>query len=134
MKNLRLVYWISTGLIVLLMGISAVSYLLRVPHFVESTRELGYPLYLLSMLGVAKLLGLAALLVPGWPRLKEWAYAGFVINLVGAAWSHAAVGQYDHATLALAWLAVLLTSYVAFRKRSAVSFVDQHAAPRQVAG
>src|SRR4028118_1897864 len=65
MKNLKkspLVYWTSTGLISLLMGISAVSYLLRVPHFVDATRELGYPLYFMAILGTAKVLGVAALL------------------------------------------------------------------------
>ena len=114
MKNLKkspLVYWTSTGLISLLMGISAVSYLLRVPHFVDATRELGYPLYFMAILGTAKVLGVAALLWPGWPRLKEWAYAGFTFNLVGATWSHLATGQLDHAALSAAWLAVLLTSY-----------------------
>ena len=109
-KKRALVCWVSTGLIVLIMGISAVSYLLRVPHFVESTHELGYPTYFMSILGVAKLLGVLALLWPGWPRLKEWAYAGFTFNLVGATWSHLAVGQLDHAALAAAWLAVLLAS------------------------
>jgi uncharacterized membrane protein YphA (DoxX/SURF4 family) len=134
MTKLTLVYRISTGLIVLIMGISAVSYLLRVPHFVESTQSLGYPAYLMSLLGVAKLLGLAALLVPGWPRLKEWAYAGFTINLIGATWSHLAVGQYEHAPLAVVWLAVLLTSYVTLRRRMANKATAAVASPLAVHG
>jgi hypothetical protein len=116
MKKITLTYRISTGLVVVLMGLSGIAYLLRLEHFAASTRELGYPAYLMSMLGVAKLLGLTALLTPKFDRLKEWAYAGFSFNLLGAAWSHTAVGQYDHAALALLWLGVLATSYLSFRK------------------
>jgi hypothetical protein len=116
MKKITLTYRISTGLGAAIMGLSGIAYLLRLEHFAASTRELGYPAYLMSMLGVAKLLGITALLAPKFDRLKEWAYAGFSFNLLGAAWSHAAVGQYDHAALALLWLGVLLTSYLSFRK------------------
>ncbi|HEX8529702.1 MAG TPA: DoxX family protein [Cytophagales bacterium] len=116
MKKITLIYRISTGLVAVLMGLSGMAYLLRLEHFAASTRELGYPVYLMSMLGVAKLLGIAALLAPKFDRVKEWAYAGFTFNLLGAAWSHAAIGQYDHALLALLWLGVLLTSYLSFRK------------------
>jgi uncharacterized membrane protein YphA (DoxX/SURF4 family) len=52
--------------------------------FVEDLQRLGYPEYLLTILGIAKLLGVAALLYPGMPRLKEWAYAGFAFDLGGA--------------------------------------------------
>ena len=55
--------------------------------------HLGYPLYLLTIMGVAKVLAVAALLAPGWPRLKEWAYAGIVFVYLGAACSHFAVGD-----------------------------------------
>lgn len=119
MKKTRIIYWVTTALIVFIMGVSAVSYLLRVEHFVESTRALGYPLYLMSILGVAKLLGILTLLLPRFPKLKEWAYAGFVFNLIGAAWSHAAVGEYTHVPLALLWLAVLITSYLTYQRLQA---------------
>ncbi len=116
MKRNRIIYRVTTLLIAFIMGVTAVGYLLGVAHFADSTRELGYPLYLMSLLGVAKLLGIAALLTPGFARLKEWAYAGFVFNLLGATWSHLAVGQYSHVPLALLWLGVLVLSYVTFRR------------------
>jgi uncharacterized membrane protein YphA (DoxX/SURF4 family) len=116
MKNITLTYRISTWLVVAIMGLSGIAYLLRLEHFAASTRELGYPAYLMTILAVAKLLGVTALLVPRFDRLKEWAYAGFTFNLLGAAWSHTAVGQYDHAALALLWLGVLATSYLSLRK------------------
>jgi hypothetical protein len=55
--------------------------------------RLGYPSYFLPFIGVAKLLGVAALLAPGLPTLKEWAYAGFVFDMVGAMYSHICVGD-----------------------------------------
>ena len=48
---------------------------------------LGYPLYIIPFIGVAKLFGAIALLIPGFPRIKEWAYAGLIFDLVGAAYS-----------------------------------------------
>jgi hypothetical protein len=124
-----MIYRATTLLIAFIMGVTGVCYLLGVAHFADSTRELGYPLYLMSLLGVAKLLGVAALLTPGFPRLKEWAYAGFVFNLLGAAWSHLAVGQYSHVPLAMLWLGVLLLSYVTFRRlgQSAAVFPGRRA-------
>src|SRR3979411_1390935 len=54
---------------------------------VEGFRQMGYPVYLVPFLGIAKLLGVVAILVPGYPRIKEWAYAGLVIDLAGATYS-----------------------------------------------
>ena len=55
--------------------------------------HLGYPVYLLRFIGTAKVLGVAAVLVPGLPRLREWAYAGLVLDLTGALYSHLSVGD-----------------------------------------
>ncbi|UJF34952.1 DoxX family protein [Paenibacillus hexagrammi] len=60
---------------------------------VETLQHLGYPVYVLTMLGICKLLGVIAILVPRFPRLKEWAYAGFFFDLAGAAASHAFSGE-----------------------------------------
>lgn len=67
--------------------------LTRTPYVSDTLVHLGYPLYLLTIMGVAKVLAVAALLAPGWPRLKEWAYAGIVFVYLGAACSHFAVGD-----------------------------------------
>ena len=67
--------------------------LIRYEEQREAMAELGYPVYLMTILGVAKLLGVLALLLPGTPLLKEWAYAGFTFDLLGASVSHAFVGH-----------------------------------------
>lgn len=93
MKKTRIFYWISTGLLAALMLMSGVSNLMVDSASVEAFRHLGYPVYLLPFLGVAKLLGVVAILVPGFPRLREWAYAGFVFDLCGAMYSLISVGE-----------------------------------------
>jgi hypothetical protein len=65
------------------------------PEWVEIFKMLGYPIYMLPFIGVAKLLGVIALLVPGFPRLKEWAYAGMFFDLTGAVYSGLMVGGFD---------------------------------------
>jgi hypothetical protein len=60
---------------------------------VDGITRLGYPAYLITLLGLAKLLAIAAILWPGLPRLKEWAYAGIFFNMAGATASHVAVGD-----------------------------------------
>ncbi len=84
-------YWATTGLISLAMLGSAAGYLTGAMN--EAMGALGYPLYFVTILGIWKGLGAIALLAPGLPRLKEWAYAGFFFTLTGAAISHAAVGD-----------------------------------------
>ncbi len=75
--------WLSLG-----MASSAIVQLLRVPDGVKGVTHLGYPEYLLTILGVWKLLGVVTILAPGFPRLKEWAYAGFFFVASGAFFSH----------------------------------------------
>jgi uncharacterized membrane protein YphA (DoxX/SURF4 family) len=84
---------ITTALTLLLCVGSGLGDLTRAPAVMEGLAHLGYPGYLAVILGVSKLLAAVAIALPGWPRLKEWAYAGVVIDLVGAALSHAASGD-----------------------------------------
>ncbi|MCK1991189.1 DoxX family protein [Peribacillus muralis] len=93
MKKTKIIYWIFTGLLVALMGIGSIPDILSVPNAVALFEHLGYPSYLLPFLGVAKLLGIVAILVPGFPRVKEWAYAGFTFDLTGAMYSSISVGD-----------------------------------------
>jgi hypothetical protein len=67
--------------------------LFRLPPFYPTMIELGYPSYLATILGTAKILAAVVLLAPGLPQLKEWAYAGIVINMIGAGASHIAMQQ-----------------------------------------
>jgi uncharacterized membrane protein YphA (DoxX/SURF4 family) len=86
-------YWILTILTALLFAIPGAALLAQVPHFVGEMAHLGYPGYFLTILGVWKVLGAAAILVAGLPRVKEWAYAGMMFDATSAAASRAAVGD-----------------------------------------
>jgi hypothetical protein len=83
----NLLYWVFTGIFCFFMLPGAIFNIMSSPDWVEVFKQLGYPLYLLPFLGVAKLLGVIALLVPGYPRIREWAYAGMFFDLVGAVYS-----------------------------------------------
>ena len=111
-------YWIFTGLLVLLMGAGAIPDVLSVPDAVNLFQHLGYPTYLLPFLGIAKLLGLAAILIPGFPRVKEWAYAGLTFDLAGAMYSTIAVGDpASGLALFLIGFAIITGSYVCYHKK-----------------
>jgi hypothetical protein len=93
-KAKSIAYWITTILLAFFMsgGVSQIFQFRANPHGVVA--ELGYPMYFFLILGVWKVLGAITILVPGFPRLKEWAYAGIFFDLTGAAVSCAAVGGY----------------------------------------
>src|SRR5260221_4270919 len=86
-------YWVATGLLAAAFLAGGAAELSSAPAAVAATRSLGYPLYVLTILGVWKVLAVAALLSPRLPRLKEWAYAGIFFDLTGAAASHAFSGD-----------------------------------------
>jgi uncharacterized membrane protein YphA (DoxX/SURF4 family) len=92
-KKTVIAYWTFTVLAALLFTIPGAALLLRVPHFTNDMAQLGYPAYFLTILGVWKLLGALAIVVPGLPRLKEWAYAGMIFDLSSAAISRTVAGN-----------------------------------------
>jgi hypothetical protein len=95
MKGKRIAYWTTTGLVAFFIGGgggSQIAQYLGNRHGVVPL--LGYPMYFFGILGFWKVLGAIAILAPGYPRLKEWAYAGIFFDLTGAAASCAAVGGY----------------------------------------
>ncbi len=95
MKTKSVVYWMMTILVAMPIGSGGVGQIMQYlanPHGVVSA--LGYPMYFFAILGVWKVLGAIAILMPRFPRLKEWAYAGIFFDLTGAAVSCAAVGGY----------------------------------------
>jgi DoxX-like family len=95
MKAKNITYWTTTGLIAFFIGGGGLAQMWQYhanPHGVVPV--LGYPMYFFAILGFWKVLGAIAILVPGFPRLKEWAYAGIFFDLTGAAASCAAVGGY----------------------------------------
>jgi hypothetical protein len=92
--NARIIaYWTATMLITLALLSGGVASVARAEPNVRGMAELGYPAYLLLVLGVWKLLGAVVLLAPRLALLKEWAYAGIAFDLSGAAFSHAAIGH-----------------------------------------
>jgi hypothetical protein len=110
--------WSITGLMAGLMVLSAVPDVLRVPGAVAIFEHLGYPPYLLLFLGTAKMLGVAAVLTPGVPRLKEWAFAGLTFDVSGALYSHLSVGDSPTGWMpAAVALALIASAYVAHRVR-----------------
>ena len=118
MKRTNILYWVFTGLLCLLMLFSAIGSLVAPAQGLELFKHLGYPAYLLAFLSVAKLLGVLAILVPGFPRLKEWAYAGFVFDLAGAMYSGIAVGDPASQWLPdLIGFALIACSYIFYHKK-----------------
>src|SRR4029450_4188519 len=81
-------YWATTGLVAIAFASSGAANLTRSSGVLAGMTHLGYPSYLATVLGVWQLLGAAAIVVPGFPRLKEWAYAGMFFDLSGAIVSH----------------------------------------------
>jgi uncharacterized membrane protein YphA (DoxX/SURF4 family) len=120
LKKITIGYWFFTGLLIALMLLGSIPDIMSAPEAVALFKHLGYPAYLLPFIGVAKLLGVIAILMPGFPRIKEWAYAGFVIDLTGAMYSIIAVG--DSWVFFIIGYILIAGSYVFYhKKRNAVS-------------
>jgi len=99
-KRNKIIYWIATIWLSLGMVSTGVVQLLKAkgngspaPGGIEAMTHLGYPIYLLTILGIWKILGVVAVLIPKFPILKEWAYAGFFFAMSGAVYSHIAAGD-----------------------------------------
>jgi hypothetical protein len=95
MRGKNIAYWITTGLVAFFIGPGGITQIWQYkinPHGVVPV--LGYPLYFFAILGFWKFFGALTILVPRFPRLKEWAYAGIFFDLTGAAASCVAVGGY----------------------------------------
>lgn len=93
MRN-KIIYWGATAWLALGMASTGIVQLIKLKEEVEKTSlTLGYPGYFLTILGIWKLLGVVAILIPKFPLLKEWAYAGFFFAMTGAIFSHWAAGD-----------------------------------------
>ena len=122
MKKTKLFYWIITGLFSAFMLFSAVPDILMMPDAITFMNHLGYPNYIIPFLGVAKVLGIIAILIPGFPRIKEWAYAGLFFDLAGATFSIYSSGERG-ANLAFMLVPILLgaLSYIYYRRKQSLS-------------
>jgi|SRR6516165_3124443 uncharacterized membrane protein YphA (DoxX/SURF4 family) len=109
---LKLTYWVSTGVLVGLSVLAAFTYLSGSPQAVQGFAHVGYPQQLRVILGIAKLLGAVALIVPGLPKLKEWAYAGFTFAWISAFVAHYLAKDGPKAFMPLILLVLLFVSYL----------------------
>ena len=116
-KAQTIVYWAVTALFCLQMSFTAYAQL-SLPEVAEAFNRLGFPAYFRVELSLAKLLGVALLLAPAPARLKEWAYAGFAINIASALIAHVALGDGPQAWGFAAATGVLWgLSYFCWRRR-----------------
>jgi len=101
-----------------LMGIGSIPNMLSSKESVELFTHLGYPLYIIPFIGAAKFIGSIVILIPGFNRLKEWVYAGFVIDLSGAMYSMIRVGDPPSAWFFfIIGLAIIFGSYIFHHKK-----------------
>jgi uncharacterized membrane protein YphA (DoxX/SURF4 family) len=89
----KIIYWIATAWLALGMLSTGIVQFIKMKEEVDMMTRLGYPLYFLTIIAVWKILGVIAILIPKFPILKEWAYAGFFFVMTGAVISHLAVGD-----------------------------------------
>jgi hypothetical protein len=119
-KTNNIVYWISTIVFSALMIFSAAGGLQPSQQSIQIIHDgLGYPIYFIQFISVAKLIGVIVILVPGSGRIKDWAYAGLFFDLAGAVYSGiAASGKFDPLILTmLIWIVPGIVSYYCWRKK-----------------
>jgi uncharacterized membrane protein YphA (DoxX/SURF4 family) len=95
MRTTKILYWVFTILFAAFMIFSAIPNIMVNQQSIDLFTQLGYPKYLISFIGWLKLLGSIVILVPGFPRIKEWAYAGLFFDLFGATFSALTVGGFS---------------------------------------
>ena len=111
LKTLKIAYWASTGLFCCVFLFTGTSYLLHTQIMDTKFHEIGFPLYIMNLIGILKIAGAITLLVPKYPRLKEWAYVGFGITVLSACYSHLLSGGGAMALEPLITFVVLAISY-----------------------
>lgn len=92
-KRNKIIYWVATVWLALGMVSTGIVQLIKMEAETEMMRQLGYPVYFLTLIGIWKILGVVAVIVPKFPLVKEWAYAGFFFLMSGAVFSHLANGD-----------------------------------------
>ncbi len=120
-KNINILYWVFTILFAGLMAFSAAGGLQPSAETIKILHDgLGYPVYFIQFISIAKLLGAITLLIPGFKTIKEWAYAGLFFDLAGAIYSGvASSGKFDPMLLTiLIWLLPGIISYYFWKKRT----------------
>ncbi|SHF09680.1 Uncharacterized membrane protein YphA, DoxX/SURF4 family [Seinonella peptonophila] len=114
-KGRIIAYWTVTLLLAVSIMLSGIGQLLKLGGNIELVKNIGYPLYIMNILGIWKVLGVIAIVFPGFPRLKEWAHAGIFFLMTGAALSHVFANDYGdygfHIILPLFYAALNIASW-----------------------
>jgi uncharacterized membrane protein len=117
MKTTNILYWIFTIIFAAFMAMGAFYDIISHPIAIQGMHtELGYPLYFIPFIGVLKMLGAIVILLPGFHRIKEWAYAGFAFDLIGATYSVYSIGKPDWMYM-LVMIAFMFFVYFLYVKR-----------------
>ncbi len=119
MKRTKIIYWVVTGLFSLFIISTAIPNIIKDQASIDLiSKQMGFPEYMIPFLGWAKLLGAIALLVPGFPRVKEWAYAGIFFDLSGALFGSIALWGLDPAAVIsfTLFIGVEVLSYFLYHK------------------
>jgi hypothetical protein len=125
MKTKKIIYWAVTTLLSVLCIMGSFVDIAHKPDAVALITHLGYPIYFISFIGILRLFGIIAILVPGYPMIKEWAYAGLFFDMFGALYSAIANGDALSSWIApLIAMLLVIGSYILYHQRSS----DPHAA------
>jgi len=129
MRRINIIYWISTIVAAGLMLFSAIPNAWLTEDSSKFMHDyLQFPDYFTRFIGIAKILGVLAILIPGFPRIKEWAYAGLMFDLIGAIYSQIAMkapfwGPQGGWIFMLIWIAPLVVSYIYYHKKLKMSLI-----------
>ncbi|KOY84313.1 hypothetical protein AD998_21755 [bacterium 336/3] len=119
MNYSKIIYWISTTLVLFFVGLGSIADLLQIDAIRESFNHIHFPFYMLPFFGVAKLAGSVSILIKSQKLLREWAYAGITFYFIGANYVHFAVGDsIDKIGVTLFILVLIITSYIFSKKMS----------------
>lgn len=129
MKKIKILYWVFTTLFAIMMLGSAIPDVFSQEIAIKGMHnDLGYPIYFIPFIGIAKVLGVIAVLIPGYARIKEWAYAGLFFDLIGATYSIISsggnLGQWGFMIIPLALGAF---SYYFYQRKSNTNLKDSFA-------
>lgn len=117
MKTIKITYWATTVIVAFMMTYSSYAYLTQ-PAMQQAFQHLGYPDYFRVELAIAKLIGVVLLVVPVAARVKEWAYAGFVITYISAFIAHSVSGDpVNYRVMPVIFLVLLVVSYLTYHKQ-----------------
>jgi len=124
MKKTKILYWTFTSLFAFFMLGSAIPDIVSSQGAIDGFNKMSMPAYLTPFLGIAKVLGVIAILIPGYPRIKEWAYAGFTFHFIGACASRAYAGDSIGLIVSpLIFMALMFISYFLWKKMEALKAV-----------